>query len=45
MKVLDYGLAKALGDDSPSGTETELSQSPTLTRQGTQAGVILGTAP
>ena len=44
VKVLDYGLAKALEGNSPRGTESELSQSPTLTRQGTQIGVILGTA-
>ena len=44
MKVLDYGLAKALEGDTPSGTAPELSQSPTLTRHGTQIGVILGTA-
>ncbi len=41
VKVLDFGLAKALGDGSP---ETDLSQSPTLTRP-TATGVILGTAP
>ena len=44
VKVLDYGLAKALVGDTPSGTASELSQSPTLTRHGTQVGVILGTA-
>jgi len=44
VKVLDYGLAKALERDAPSGGDSELSQSPTLTRQGTQVGVILGTA-
>ena len=44
VKVLDYGLAKALEGDTPSGTASELSQSPTLTRHGTQVGVILGTA-
>jgi len=44
VKVLDYGLAKALeGDAAPTG-DSELSQSPTLTREGTQVGVILGTA-
>ena len=42
VKVLDYGLAKALGDRE-SG-EHDDSQSPTLTRAGTQAGVLLGTA-
>ena len=44
VKVLDYGLAKALEGDAPTSTDSELSQSPTLTRQGTQVGVILGTA-
>jgi serine/threonine protein kinase/Tol biopolymer transport system component len=44
VKVLDYGLAKALEGETPAGTDAELSQSPTLTRQGTQVGVILGTA-
>ena len=44
VKVLDYGLAKALEGDTPSGTASELSHSPTLTRRGTQIGVILGTA-
>ncbi|TDI44184.1 MAG: serine/threonine-protein kinase, partial [Acidobacteria bacterium] len=44
VKVLDYGLAKALEGDTPSATDAELSQSPTLTRHGTQVGVILGTA-
>jgi len=45
VKVLDYGLAKALEVDEPSSADSELSHSPTLTRQGTQLGVILGTAP
>ena len=40
-KLLDFGLAKAYGDDA---AETGLSQSPTLSR-GTAVGVILGTAP
>ncbi len=42
IKVLDFGLAKALGDDVTS--DPELSHSPTLTLAATQAGVILGTA-
>jgi len=44
VKVLDYGLAKALEGEAVSSPDSELSQSPTLTRQGTQIGVILGTA-
>lgn len=38
--VLDFGLAKALVGE----TSSELSQSPTFTRNGTVQGVILGTA-
>ena len=41
-KVLDFGLAKAMEPEPAS--ETELNQSPTLTMQATQAGIILGTA-
>jgi serine/threonine-protein kinase len=41
VKVLDFGLAKALQDDA-SGTD--LHNSPTLTMGSTKAGVILGTA-
>jgi serine/threonine protein kinase/Tol biopolymer transport system component len=41
VKVLDFGLAKACaGEASPR----DLSKSPTLTGDGTNAGVILGTA-
>jgi eukaryotic-like serine/threonine-protein kinase len=41
VKVLDFGLAKAVVGDT---TSRDLSQSPTLTVNGTRAGVILGTA-
>jgi serine/threonine-protein kinase len=41
VKVLDFGLAKAIAGDSSS---PDLSQSPTITRGGTKDGVILGTA-
>jgi len=44
VKVLDFGLAKAYADPSAGGLGPDLSQSPTLARTGTQAGVILGTA-
>jgi serine/threonine protein kinase/Tol biopolymer transport system component len=41
VKVLDFGLAKALEEQAPVGNS---SVSPTLTLEGTRAGVILGTA-
>ncbi len=41
VKVLDFGLAKALNADSSS---PDLTRSPTITAAGTQAGVIIGTA-
>ncbi len=40
VKVLDFGLAKALADET---TETELANSPTLSVAATKAGIILGT--
>jgi serine/threonine-protein kinase len=44
VKVLDFGLAKAL--EHPSGTSSQGSDpnAPTLTRAATEAGLILGTA-
>jgi serine/threonine-protein kinase len=42
VKVLDFGLAKALGDDP--GASPNFSQSPTLSAALTGAGFILGTA-
>ncbi|MEE9161503.1 MAG: protein kinase, partial [Candidatus Neomarinimicrobiota bacterium] len=42
VKILDFGLAKALEGETPA--DTDLSQSPTLTAAATQTGVILGTA-
>jgi Tol biopolymer transport system component len=41
VKILDFGLAKAFEEDTPGGID---SDSPTLTRAATQAGVLLGTA-
>ncbi len=41
MKVLDFGLAKAFGEDT---APADNSLSPTITRDATRAGVILGTA-
>jgi Tol biopolymer transport system component len=40
VKVLDFGLAKALSDDPPS---SNISDSPTLSAAATRAGLILGT--
>jgi len=42
VKVLDFGLAKALEDDAAGSVDD--SNSPTLSRAATQAGVLLGTA-
>src|SRR5207249_11645424 len=42
VKVLDFGLAKALQGDA---AEQDASTSPTLSEAATRAGVILGTAP
>jgi len=41
VKVLDFGLAKALEGDPSS---IEISTSPTISRMATQQGVLLGTA-
>jgi Tol biopolymer transport system component len=41
VKVLDFGLAKALGTEPSS---PDMSHSPTITSAGTRHGVILGTA-
>ncbi|HSS45767.1 MAG TPA: protein kinase, partial [Thermoanaerobaculia bacterium] len=41
VKVLDFGLAKALTGDASS---PDVSHSPTLTAAATQAGVVIGTA-
>jgi serine/threonine-protein kinase len=44
VKVLDFGLAKALGPDASGVVSGESSNSPTLTARATQMGVIIGTA-
>jgi Tol biopolymer transport system component len=51
VKVLDFGLAKAMDSAAGSGSAVELARSPTLMQSptltavhGTQLGVILGTA-
>jgi eukaryotic-like serine/threonine-protein kinase len=41
VKILDFGLAKAFHDQAP---EVDLRNSPTITAQMTQPGMILGTA-
>jgi Tol biopolymer transport system component len=41
VKVLDFGLAKAMADDPMEG---DMSNSPTLSMAATRQGVILGTA-
>jgi serine/threonine-protein kinase len=41
VKVLDFGLAKALSADTPTG---DPASSPTLSMRATMAGVIMGTA-
>jgi eukaryotic-like serine/threonine-protein kinase len=41
VKILDFGLAKALSDETQS---IDASQSPTITEAMTRPGVILGTA-
>ena len=42
VKVLDFGLAKALGPEG--GSAPDLMNSPTLTAHATQMGMIIGTA-
>jgi serine/threonine protein kinase/Tol biopolymer transport system component len=43
VKVLDFGLAKMVADDTAAGTVT-LGDSPTITSDMTRTGVIMGTA-
>ncbi len=44
VKVLDFGLAKALDPVGADSSPASLLSSPTITLAATQAGVILGTA-
>ena len=44
VKVLDFGLAKAMDPAGASSSSPNVSHSPTLTHQGTMAGMIIGTA-
>jgi serine/threonine-protein kinase len=45
VKVLDFGLAKALeGDTGTASGSNQLSHSPTMSRHMTEAGMIMGTA-
>ena len=43
VKVLDFGLAKAIAPDG-AGASTEAMNSPTLTARATRMGLVLGTA-
>ncbi len=44
VKVLDFGLAKAISSDSSGASSSDATHSPTLTSPATRAGIILGTA-
>jgi serine/threonine protein kinase len=44
VKVLDFGLAKALDANVSGATAGERSNSPTMTNRATEIGTILGTA-
>jgi eukaryotic-like serine/threonine-protein kinase len=44
VKVLDFGLARAMEAEAGVGGSAALANSPTMTYQPTQAGVLLGTA-
>jgi serine/threonine-protein kinase len=44
VKILDFGLAKAYRGEAEAAGSDGLSQSPTMSRQMTEAGVIFGTA-
>jgi len=44
VMVLDFGLAKAYAQEEGDDSAARVSQSPTMSRQMTEAGLILGTA-
>jgi len=44
VKILDFGLAKAYGGEAEATVSGGRSQSPTMSRQMTEAGVVFGTA-
>ena len=44
VKILDFGLAKAMGAGGSEDAGLQLANSPTLTARATEAGLILGTA-
>jgi serine/threonine protein kinase len=44
VKILDFGLAKAMGAPGSEDPGFQLANSPTLTARATEAGMILGTA-
>ena len=44
VKVLDFGLAKAMDSTGAPSSAPNASHSPTLTHHGTSAGMIIGTA-
>src|SRR4051812_8360842 len=44
LKVLDFGLAKALASEGGAGATASPMSSPTITMRATMAGVIMGTA-
>jgi eukaryotic-like serine/threonine-protein kinase len=44
VKILDFGLAKALDAEAEAASGLSLAQSPTMSRHMTEAGLILGTA-
>jgi eukaryotic-like serine/threonine-protein kinase len=44
VKVLDFGLAKALGDPEPAPASSNSEPHSTVTLQETKAGVVMGTA-